>query len=108
MDGQDYHGSLNSVSIRNSISLSSVRGSNNELSLTSSGGTQGIVAAVTVDFDIGLRVREDSGNLMALLALHIHEVGVWGLNQSLKFMQFFLDRWVDVKQIHFHCAMFRG
>ena len=74
----------------NSVTLSSVSGSNNELGLASCGGAQKVLATITADEYWGLRVGEDSSDLVALLAFDIHEEGVWGLYQSLKFVQCFL------------------
>ena len=86
-----------------SVTLSSVGGSDNELDLTSGGGAQELSAGFTADG--GLRVGEDSGDIVARFAFHVHKVGVWGLNESLEFVKTLLLNWIGVKQVHFHCAV---
>ena len=90
----------------NSVTLSSVASSNNELSSASSGGAQQIVAIAAVDNS--LRVGEDGGDMSAVFAPHIHEERVWRLYQSLQLVQSLLLSRIDIEQVHFHFALLRG
>ena len=56
--------------------------------------------------DSSLRVREERLDISAFIALHVHEVRVRGLNQSLKFVHVFLLGRVHIQNVHFyHCAL---
>ena len=52
--------------------------------------------------DSGLGVGEDGGDLKATGALHIQEITVWGLNQSLQLMGGLLLLGSGMKQIDLH------
>ena len=72
-----------------SVALALPRGANGELGLASGGGAKNLTA-VSLAADRGLGVREDCRDILAFVALNIQEVGVWSLNQSLKFVHVFL------------------
>ena len=56
--------------------------------------------------DSSLRVREERLDISTFIALHVHEVRVRGLNQSLKFVHVFLLGRVHIQKVHFyHCAL---
>jgi len=85
-----------------SVSLSSPGRANGELGLTSGGGAKDEVAVLAGDGSLG--VREDGGDVEALLASDVQEVGVGGLNESLKFVQMLLLDRIGIQKVHFHCA----
>ena len=54
--------------------------------------------------DSSLGVREDGGNVEALLASDVKEEGVRGLDETLKLVhRFFMDS-IGVQEINFHFA----
>lgn len=77
--------------------LSSERAALSQLSLTTGWGAQDSGTVVTGDG--GLGVREDGGDVQASLALDVHEVGSWGLDQGLQFVLLGLGGWVRVQQV---------
>ena len=54
--------------------------------------------------DGGLGVGEELAHVAAIGAPHVQEVGVGGLNESLKFVHTLLSLRVGVQKVHFHCA----
>lgn len=77
--------------------LLSERTALSQLGLTTGWGTQDSGTVVTGDS--GLCVREDSGDVQTSLALNVHEVRSWGLNQGLQFVLLSLGGWVWVQQV---------
>jgi hypothetical protein len=95
---------LNFCCKSDSVSLALPRSADGELGASSGGGAQDLAA--TFAADSGLRVREDRRDILAFMALHIKEVRVGGLNQSLKFVHVFLLGRVHIQKVHFyHCAL---
>lgn len=77
--------------------LLSERTALSQLGLTTGWGAQNSGTVVTGDS--GLCVREHSGDVQASLALDVHEVGSWGLDQGLQFVLLSLGGWVWVQQV---------
>jgi len=86
-----------------SVTLASPGGTNRELGLAAGWRAQSL--ATVVAGNGSLRVREDGGDILAPLALHIQEVGVGVLYESLKFVHVFLLGGVHIQKVHFHCAL---
>lgn len=77
--------------------LSSERTALGQLGLTTGWSTQHSGTVVTSDSS--LCMREHGGDVQTSLALNIHEVGSWSLNQGLQFVLLGLGGWVWVQQI---------
>lgn len=52
-----------------------------------------------------MSIGEPDGDVLALGAFDVHEVGVGGLYQSLEFVLRFLLDGVDVKKINIHVSL---
>ncbi len=68
-----------------------------EFALASSGLAEDLVAAFAGDRALGM--REDDLDVHALVALHIHEVGVGRLNEALQFVSAFFHTGIWVKEV---------
>jgi len=87
-----------------SVTLALPRISNGELGLAAGRRAEHLTAALATDCSLG--VREDCRDILAFVALDIQEVGVRGLNQSLKFVHVFLLGRIHIQKVHFyHCAL---
>ena len=71
-----------------------------QLALAAGGLAEDLVAAFAGDGALGM--REDDLQVHALVALHVHEVGVRRLNQPLQLVSALFHFRVRVQEIDFH------